>query len=455
MSFSSSSSNNSFTKIPSLPDSLNKEIWLRGRVHKTRVKGSIAFLVLRQQLHTIQCCVLKENFPDKLLFKFIEGLPAESVVDIYGKVCSTSSATSCTVSNLEIQVLQVKLISRSQETLPFSYEEGLVQDRVSTKVRLDHRFMDLRLPVNQILFRMSSKISQEFRGFLSSEGFTEIHTPKISPGVSEGGSEVFSVDYFGQTACLAQSPQLYKQMAVLGDIDKVFEIGPVFRSENSNTHRHLCEFTGLDIEMNIQNSYLEIINLVHEMLLKIFEKIESIQGNELVYKYFNTEKVRVGKELLLLRFDECCKMIVEAGGIQGEMEDFTTENEKLLGRIVKDKHGVDFYVIHQYPTNIRPFYTLPSETNPLFSCSFDFFLRGEEIASGSQRIHDYESLHNSAVSRGISTESISTYLNCFKYGAFPHGGCGLGLERILMLYTGLNNIRLASLFPRDPKRLSP
>lgn len=445
----------SLIKIPLLGSYLNNSVWLRGRVHKIRTKGSLSFLVLRQQSDTVQCCILKSNFPNKSLFKTIETLPPESVIDIYGQVAPLSKPTSCTSPDIEIQVSQVKILSKSQVNLPFTYDEGLLPDRVGLKVRLDHRYMDLRLPINQKIFKISSVISEEFRNFLTGKGFTEIHTPKITSGGTEGGSEVFFLKYFENDAALAQSPQLYKQMALMGDLEKVFEVGPVFRSENSNTNRHLCEFTGMDLEMQIENNYFEVIGLVYEMLLKIFEEIEKKIDLEYVLRYFNAEKVKVSKDLVMISFEDACKIIEDHGGKQEIYEDLNTENEKLLGKAVKEKYGVDLYVVHSFPTDVRPFYSQPCRENPKFSCAFDFFLRGEEIASGSQRINDYEELKEKALSRMIPLESISDYLESFKFGAFPHAGCGLGLERLIMLYTGANNIRFTSLFPRDPKRLSP
>ena len=448
-------SENLFLRLSSINSYINQQILVRGRLQKSRIKGNIGFLVLRQQLNTIQCCVVKTDEIDKSVLKYIETIPNESIVDIYGKVNLLSKPTTCSISNYEISVNKLDLVSKSAEVLPFQYEEGLVIDRVSTKVRLDYRFMDLRLPINQQIFLLSSKLCQYFREFLIENGFLEIHTPKIIEGASEGGSEVFYTNYFNTKACLAQSPQLYKQMVILGDFDKVFEIGPVFRAENSNTHRHLCEFTGLDIEMSINSNYFEIIKFVHNLLSDIFTKLEFLNESRNIYQYFNSEKIELSKDLVSLTFEESCSLLKEEGANQEVFQDFSAENEKLLGKIVKKKFFSDFFVVHRYPSNVRPFYTLKCEDDKNFSCSFDFFLRGEEIASGSQRIHNYEELKSSAVQKGIDTKTIENYLEAFKYGAFPHGGCGLGLERLIMLYTGSNNIRLASLFPRDPKRLSP
>lgn len=443
------------TTFPHISLKLNESIWIRGRVHKTRVKGNIGFLILRHQLSTVQCCLFKSDTIPKSSLKFIESLPNESIIDIYGKVMKSEKPTSCSISDYEIQVQKYSLVSRSQEMLPFSYEEGQIADRVQLKTRLDSRVMDLRLPVNFTIFQLTSLLCAHFRNSLLDRNFIEIHSPKIIEGVSEGGSEVFTTEYFGRKACLAQSPQLYKQMAILGDLDKVFEVGPVFRAENSNTHRHLCEFTGLDVEMTLVHDYLEVVRLVYGIFVNIFTAFDEKKDFEVVYKYFGTEKIRFKEDLLMFTFEEACSMLKEEGFFQEVLQDISQENEKALGKIVKKKFDTDFYVVHRYPTIVRPFYTKPCEDNLDFSCSFDVFLRGEEIASGSQRIHDYEELKKSALQRSVNIDGIQSYLDCFKYGAYPHGGCGLGLERVIMLYLGVPNIRYTSLFPRDPKRLNP
>jgi len=288
-------------------------------------------------------------------------------------------------------------------------------------------------------------------------GFVEIHSPKITPGVSEGGAEVFRLKYFGRNACLAQSPQLYKQMAVTADLFKVFEIGPVFRAENSNTNRHMCEFVGMDFEMEIKEHYHELLQVLGNCFVHIFEQLNKFCQKEMAaiqQQYpFQPLRFRPKNETLVLSHKEACEMLA----VQGEIVviDFTTPQEKLLGKIVAAKYGTDFYIVDKYPLAARPFYTMPSAVDPGTTNSYDVFLRGEEITSGAQRIHDVELLKIRAGECGIPYSNISAYLESFKYGAFPHGGGGIGLERVVMLFMGLNNIRKSSLFPRDPKRLSP
>ncbi|WZZ81631.1 hypothetical protein YC2023_102203 [Brassica napus] len=240
-------------------------------------------------------------------------------------------------------------------------------------------------------------------------GFVSIHTPKLLASSSEGGSAVFRLDYEGQPVCLAQSPQLHKQMAICGDLRRVFVVGPVFRAEDSFTHRHLCEFVGLDAEMEIYKDYSEFL-----------------------------------EKTLRLTFEEGTQMLKEAGVEVDPLGDLNTESERKLGQLVLEKYKTEFYILHRFPTAVRPFYTMPCADNPLYSNSFDVFIRGEEIMSGGQRVHVPEVLEKRARECGIDVRSASTrWIRSF------------GLERVVMLFCAQNNIRKTSLLPRDPQRLSP
>lgn len=259
---------------------------------------------------------------------------------------------------------------------------------------------------------------------------------------------------------MAQSPQLYKQMAICGDMDRVFEIGPVFRAENSNTHRHLCEFTGLDMEMAFMRDYSEVLDLIGDMFTYIFAGLEKNMPNEveMVYNHFHSTPFRWGQKVLKFTYEEAMNMLREAGSeIPEDITEFDmgTTDEKKLGEIVREKYKTDFYMVIDFPQAIRPFYTHENPKKPGFSNSYDIYMRGEEIVSGAQRIHCPEKLKSRAAEMGINPESIEPYIDSFRYGASPHAGCGVGLERVVMLFLGLGNIRRSCMFPRDPKRLSP
>jgi len=291
-------------------------------------------------------------------------------------------------------------------------------------------------------------------------GFIEIHSPKFGAAASESGASVFKVSYFKGDAYLAQSPQLAKQMAIAADFERVYEIGPVFRAENANTHRHLTEFVGLDLEMTIEEHYHEVLELLDGLFLSIFRGLREKYKNEIevIGRQFPADefKWREGPEgTLKLTFKEAIDLLVEDGVPRDILDDINTENEKRLGRIVKAKYDTDYFIIDKFPMELRPFYTMPDPEDPTLSNSYDFFMRGEEILSGAQRIHDPALLSEKMRAKGVDPDSMKAYVDAFRLGCAPHGGGGIGLERVLMLFLKLNNIRRASLFPRDPKRLDP
>jgi aspartyl-tRNA synthetase len=459
-----------------------QSVWMRIRLQKSRVKKTVIFLVLRQRLHTIQAVAAKSETIGKDFMKFLEGIPKESVLDVKGQVVVPDNPVeSCSIADIEIAVESVIVINRTIDDLPFMIEdasrkltaketEAMDNDDegeenetenkmpiVGINKRLNNRIMDLRTPANQGIFRVQSAVCTLYREYLLSQGFTEIHTPKLLGGSSEGGCEIFKVGYFGKEACLAQSPQLYKQMMIMADFERVFEIGPVFRAENSNTHRHLCEFTGLDGEMEIKQHYFEVLDVIGNLFNHMFRGLETRFAKELaaVNGQYPFEPFKFLDKPLKLTFEEGVKLLKENGIEQDVHADLDTANERALGQLVKEKYNTDFYILHRYPEEARPFYTMLCKDDPRFTCSYDVFMRGEEIISGAQRIHDPELLSKRATEKGLDVSTIKDYIDSFSLGAFPHGGWGVGLERVVMLYLDVGNIRRASAFPRDPKRLTP
>lgn len=463
-----------WTKVSQLDATLNGQtVLVRGRCHTTRAKGKIAFLVIRQAGYTVQCVFqVEDKVVSKGLIKFISSLSKESIIDVEGTVDVPSASISGTTQQVELKGRKVYCVSKAVPVLPFNLEDAARSEkdfqkaeeqgdlqyvRVNSDTRLNFRVLDLRTPANQAIFRIQSYVSMLFRQFLVSHDFVEIHTPKLIAGASEGGAAVFKLDYKGQSACLAQSPQLHKQMAICADFGRVFEIGPVFRAENSFTHRHLCEFTGLDLEMEIKEHYFEVLDILDEMFVFIFDGLHEHCTKELeaINEQYPFERLKYLKKSLRLTFEEGLQLLKEDGVEVDPFGDLDTPTEKRLGLLVKKKYGTDFYILHRYPLAVRPFYTMPCHDNPQYNNSFDVFIRGEEIISGAQRVHDPELLVSRAEACGIEVNTLSTYIDSFRWGAVPHGGVGVGLERVVMLFCALTNIRKTSMFPRDPTRLAP
>lgn len=328
-------------------------------------------------------------------------------------------------------------------------------------MRLNNRIIDLRTGPAQSIFRIQSGICNLFRSYLDTKGFIEIHTPKLQGGATESGASVFEVNYFGRPAFLAQSPQLAKQMAVIADFERVYEIGPVFRAEDSNTPRHLTEYTGLDLEMALEEHYHEALNIIDGMFKHLWQGIYDRYAPEieLISHFYPHEKVQWLEETPRIPFKEGVQMLIDDGWKDDDgnpaspLEDLATAAERRLGALVKEKYHTDYYILDKFPASARPFYTMPDPADDRYTNSFDIFMRGQEILSGGQRIHDSRFLEKRIKAQGIKPESMPEYLEGFRWGAPPHAGCGIGLERLTYLFLNLGNIRLASLFHRDPKSL--
>lgn len=445
---------------------VDTKVWLRGRVFVSRkTTNKQCFLTIRQRFHTVQAIVLFSEQISKAMVKFAGDIPKESIVDLEGWVRKTpNKVESCTQSEIELQVTQLFVVSQAEPRLPLLIEdamrpevEGEDQAVAKQDTKLDNRVIDLRTLTNQAIYRIEAGVCRLFRETLDAKGFIEIHTPKIIEAASEGGANVFKVSYFKTSAYLAQSPQLYKQMAIAADFDRVYTVGSVFRAEDSNTHRHLTEFIGLDVEIAIKYHYHEVLDIIGDLFTKIFKGLEENFANEIetVRKQYPSEPFQYLEPALRLEYSEGVKMLNENGIQMTDEEDLSTANEKILGKLVKQKYGTDFFILDKYPLCVRPFYTMPDPNNDKFSNSYDMFIRGEEILSGAQRIHDPEFLTQRAKHHGIDISKIKAYIDSFRYGCPPHAGGGIGLERVVMLYLDLHNIRKTSMFPRDPKRLSP
>lgn len=477
MVMSRSRSGREFARVADLETAtVTSKVWLRGRLESIRVKGGSCFLVLRQDsFDTVQACYFKDKEDpegSQRMLKYLKSLTVESMIDLQGTVVE-ANVKSCSIQNVELTINRIHCVSKADAILPFLVEDAARSEkdvdesqdterpfpRLGQELRLDNRWMDLRAPANNAIMRIQSAVCQLFRENLYQQGFCEIHTPKLIAGESESGAGVFTTDYFGTTACLAQSPQLYKQMAISSDLDRVFEIGPVFRAENSNTRRHLCEFTGLDLEMAIQDHYSETLEVIHGLFKHIFTGLESRWGKELavIREQYESEAVTFTDEPCILHWPEAMDILTEQGFDVGQgLDDLSGAMELALGKVVKEKYGTDFFMLDKYPSIIRPFYTMPDPEDSRYSNSYDIFIRGQEICSGAQRCHDPDLVMKQIEEKGIEAgDGLKSYIDSFRHGISPHAGAGIGLERVVFLYLGLDNVRKASMFPRDPNRCTP
>ncbi len=347
-------------------------------------------------------------------------------------------------------------------SLPIEIREP---EKVTLAKRLDYRYLDLRNPKVRLIFQVEALVADVFRRTLSSVGFTEIFTPKILGAASEGGAEVFTVIYFRREAFLAQSPQLYKQLGVLSGLERVYEIGPVFRAEPHHTPRHLTEYTSLDLEMGFISSFHDVMDVVEAFAKNVVEEVSRKYG-ELIAEYYPGAWLEPVKKVPRLTLEEAKDILRrEFGKDYRKGEDLDTEGERLLGEYFEREHGSPLVFITHYPWGPRPFYTMPCrfvegggcrdlrDDEP--TCSFDLIFRGLEMTTGGQRQHNYECLVEQIRNKGLDPENLKWDVEMCRYGAPPHGGSGTGLERVVKQILGLRNIRESRLLPRDPDRLTP
>jgi aspartyl-tRNA synthetase len=418
------------------PSLEGKEVRLCGWVHEVRNIGKIIFMLLRDNTGIVQVTA-KEGVASKELMKSMD-LPKESVVMVKGVVSKSSEAKK----GFEIIPNEVVNLNPLSTKIPFEVTGKVPAD---LDVRLEYRYIDLRRRETTAIFKIESTMLRAFREILSKDGFVEIRTPSIVAAATEGGTELFPVEYFEKKAYLSQSPQLYKQLAVIGGFDKVFMIMPVFRAEKHNTTEHLNEITQMDIEMGFAN---------HEDVIRVLKKV-GIGIIKEVKKRNSDELQELGVELnvpkpIEVTYSKVIEKLNENGVSIEFGEDLGREHEEMIAKL----YG-DFVVLKGYPTKIRAFYTMPSEKDPEISNSFDLIYKGIEVSSGAQRIHIPQLLEDAIRRRGMDPKNFEFYVNAFRQGAPPHAGWSIGLERFAMKITNKSNIRECSLFPRDRNRITP
>jgi aspartyl-tRNA synthetase len=328
-------------------------------------------------------------------------------------------------------------------------------DTSSLGERLDWRYLDLRHPRHRLIFEVQTTAERAMRELWQSQGFLELHSPKLRPLPSKSGGDLFSVDYFGSRAYLAQSPQWYKQMAMAAGFDRVFEIAPVFRPQREPSSRHDTEFTSVDVEMSWIGSDDEVIAHAEELLSAMTDAVGSEHGDA-VQRWFRVEVRTPARPFPLVTFDEAKAIVAGAGApVAEDAEDLDPDGERLLAAHVARDTGNDVVVVTDYPERSRPYYHMRRDTGTVATRSFDILWRGLEIASGAQREHRYEQLVAQATSRGVPVDRVRQYLEFFKYGCPPHGGFGLGLSRLIMSLLGIGDVREATFLFRGPDRITP
>lgn len=471
-------------EVTRLSEYIGELVTLNGSVYKVRKMSGFSFVILRTARYTVQCVCDRQEV--------LGQLQEEACVELTAEVVKEERAKT----GAELHITEVNVLSRPTAQMPIVMNQKMIEASLENK--LDYRPLTLRNEKERAVFKIQDGLLRGIRRFLQEEGFTEIHSPKIVYAGAEGGANIFKLDYFGREAYLAQSPQFYKQMMV-GVFERVYEVGPVFRAEKHDTARHLNEYTGVDLEMGYIHSFREIMETETRLLQAAFELLreeysyelellkvklpcgmretgEEEGVSELPYQgyagtgSFEIPALKFSEAKALLR--ECRKGMVQTKynkaetsekcewqtaqvGSENESHDFDPEEEKLLSEIIFRETGSDFVFVTHYPTDKRPFYAMDDPENPEETLSFDLLFRGLEITTGGQRIHDYKCQVEKMRSRGMNVESFESFLMMHKHGMPPHGGLGIGLERLTARLLGYDNVRQASLFPRDIHRLEP
>ena len=418
-----------------------KNIKVQGAIHTIRDMGEVAFIVLRKREGLVQC-VYEEG---KSRFD-IQDLKEADTVEVEGTVKMEDRAPN----GFELRLDTVKILSEPAEAMPLQISKWKMNTSLDAK--LNNRAIALRNIRERAVFRIQEGITRGFRDFLYGQGFTEIHTPKLGAKSAEGGANLFKLEYFHRPAILQQSPQFYKQMMV-GVFDRVFETAPVFRAEKHNTKRHLNEYTSLDFEMGYIDSFEEIMAMETGFLQYAMKLLKEDYAKELeILKVELPDASRIPA----VRFDVAKELVAKKYNRQIRNPfDLEPEEEALIGQYFKEEYNADFVFVTHYPSKKRPFYAMDDPEDTRFTLSFDLLFKGLEITTGGQRIHDYNALLKKIEDRGMETEGMEQYLDTFKYGMPPHGGLGIGLERLTMQLLGEENVSEACLFPRDLNRLEP
>ena len=415
------------------------DVTVMGWVHEIRDFGGIMFVILRDVTGRVQITAPSKKVEAEVLEQLRE-LRKESVVAIKGLAQEAPKAPN----GVEILPKEVKVLNMANQPLPMDPTEKV---KAGIDTRLDSRFLDIRKENVSAIFKIKGQMFHSIRDFFYDNGFYEINTPKLVASATEGGTELFPIIYFEKEAFLGQSPQLYKQMMMASGMDKVFEIGQIFRAEEHDTLRHLNEAVSIDAEASFMDD-VDVMNILNDMLVKVITDVNDKCANELEVLGHEIEVPE--KRFPKVTYDEAVE-IVNAHDVEMDWgEDLSREAEKALG-----DHMGGFYFLTEWPTEIKPFYVMPIEGNEKYSHAFDLMYQNLELSSGATRVHQHDLLVKQIEERGLNPDGFGSYLKAFEYGMPPHAGWGVGADRLTMVLTGAENIRECVLFPRDRHRLTP
>ena len=425
------------------PAHVDEEVTMKGMIHRIREMTGFAFVIIRTAREVVQC-VYSPDFSDyRMDEKVVEGC----AVKLTGKIVKDQTRED----RYEMQIHNIEVLSTPAEQMPVVINKKQL-DNIPLDLNLNLRPVTLRNPKERAVFKIQEGIARGFRDFLFSQNFTEIRTPKINAQGAEGGANIFKLDYFGKQVFLAQSPQFYKQMLV-PVYERVFEVGPVFRAEHHDTSRHLNEYISMDFEMGFIDSFYDIMNMETGALKYIMALLKKDYAEEIALLNVNLPEI---VDIPFIKFMDAKEIITKKFKKKiTDYRDFEPEEEQLLGKWAKQEFNSDFLFVTHYPSEKRPLYAMDDPADPNYTLSFDLLFRGIEITTGGQRIHDYNEQIAKMKARGMNPDDFESYLMAHKYGMPPHGGLGLGLERITMHLLGFKNVRNASMFPRDINRVTP
>jgi aspartyl-tRNA synthetase len=437
------------TLVADLHRHVGETVTIAGWAQTLRLQRAVQFVIVRDHTGAVQVTHRRDR---SLLEETLEGLSVESAVRVTGRVVANPAVT---LGGIELIPDQVTVESHAEAPLPIDAKTG-------PEGRLDWRFLDVRRrPAARLVFDVQTTVEQAMRSFAYSHGCTEMHTPKLMGTASESGAEVFEVGYFGRPAYLAQSPQFYKQAAIAAGIDRVFEVGPVFRAEPSFTARHATEFTGVDVELAWIDGVEDVMDFEERMLTQVLAEVATAHGPA-IKEHFGVDVVVPEVPFPRISMAEALQI---AGAGRGDSshhsphdssrDDLDPAGERAVAAWIRERTGHEFAFVTEYPASVRPFYHLRPAGEPGLTASFDLLWKGLEITTGAQREHRYDVLVAQAAEKGLSLEPMRDYLNCFRYGCPPHGGFGLGLGRLLMTLLGLDSLRDATFLFRGPNRLTP